>query len=181
MEGAVGGARIEFHGDNVAETIEGEEEGAAREERVARDRDQEASMVSNMDWDPAETLLEDSVDEMDFDDTEISVQIIPEEEEVVVKKPSEVIKARAAAVAVAAETEAKVFLVDICHNIFPYIFLLVSFIIVSSRSWRRPVWTMTLSSAASISAPTSTWSRPQPRRPRASSPGPASTRRPASG
>ena len=39
-----GGARIEFHGDNVAETIEGEEESEAREERVARDRDQEPSM-----------------------------------------------------------------------------------------------------------------------------------------
>ena len=34
-----GRARIEFHGDNVAETIEGEEE-----RRVARDRDQETSM-----------------------------------------------------------------------------------------------------------------------------------------
>ena len=105
MEGTVGGARIEFHGDNVAETIEGEEEGAAREERVARDRDQEASMVSNVEWDPA-SLLEDTEVEVNFDDTEISVEIIPEDKEVIVRKPSEVIKAQAAAAA-ATETEAR--------------------------------------------------------------------------
>ena len=63
----MGGARIEFHGDNVAETIEGEEEGAAREERVARDRDQEAAMVSNVEWDPA-SLVEDTELEVNFDD-----------------------------------------------------------------------------------------------------------------
>ena len=41
-----GRARIEFHGDNVAETIEGEEESEAREER-----DLEPSMVTTRDWD----------------------------------------------------------------------------------------------------------------------------------
>ena len=41
-----GGARIEFHGDNVAETIEGDEESEAREER-----DLEPSMVTTRDWD----------------------------------------------------------------------------------------------------------------------------------
>ena len=40
-----GGARIEFHGDNVAETIEEGEESEAREER-----DQEPSMVTTQDW-----------------------------------------------------------------------------------------------------------------------------------
>ena len=40
-------AWIELHRDNVAETIEGEEESEAR------DRDQEASMVRPEDWDPA--------------------------------------------------------------------------------------------------------------------------------
>ena len=40
-----GRARIEFHGDNVAETIEEEEESEARE------RDQEPSMVTTRDWD----------------------------------------------------------------------------------------------------------------------------------
>ena len=34
-----GGARIEFHGENLAEAIEGEDESKAREEKVARDRD----------------------------------------------------------------------------------------------------------------------------------------------
>jgi hypothetical protein len=32
----VGKARIEFHGDNLAETVEEEREAAAREERQAR-------------------------------------------------------------------------------------------------------------------------------------------------
>jgi hypothetical protein len=32
----VGRARIEFHGDNLAETVEEEREAAAREERQAR-------------------------------------------------------------------------------------------------------------------------------------------------
>ena len=41
-----GGARIEFHGDNVTETIEGEEESEAREERVT-----EPSMVTTRDRD----------------------------------------------------------------------------------------------------------------------------------
>ena len=41
-----GRARIEFHGDNVAETIEEEEESGAREER-----DMEPSMVTTRDWD----------------------------------------------------------------------------------------------------------------------------------
>ena len=36
----VGRARIEFHGDNLAETVEEEREAAAREERQARYRDQ---------------------------------------------------------------------------------------------------------------------------------------------
>ena len=40
-----GGARIEFHRDNVAETIEEGEESEAREER-----DQEPSMVTTQDW-----------------------------------------------------------------------------------------------------------------------------------
>ena len=47
-----GRARIEFHGENLAETIEEETETAAREERQAKDRDQEASMVQDEDWDP---------------------------------------------------------------------------------------------------------------------------------
>jgi hypothetical protein len=34
----VGRARIEFHGDNLAETVEEEREAAAREERQARYR-----------------------------------------------------------------------------------------------------------------------------------------------
>ena len=41
-----GRARIEFHGGNVAETIEAEEESGAREER-----DMEPSMVTTWDWD----------------------------------------------------------------------------------------------------------------------------------
>ena len=41
-----GRARIEFHGDNVTETIEGEEESEAREERVT-----EPSMVTTRDRD----------------------------------------------------------------------------------------------------------------------------------
>ena len=41
-----GGARIEFHGGNVTETIEGEEESKAREEW-----DLEPSMVTTRDWD----------------------------------------------------------------------------------------------------------------------------------
>ena len=41
-----GRARIEFHGDNVAETIKEEEESGAREER-----DMEPSMVTTRDWD----------------------------------------------------------------------------------------------------------------------------------
>ena len=41
-----GRARIEFHRDNMAETIEGEEESKAREER-----DMEPSMVTSRDWD----------------------------------------------------------------------------------------------------------------------------------
>ena len=41
-----GRARIEFHGDNVAETIEAEEESEAREEE-----DTEPSMVTTRDWD----------------------------------------------------------------------------------------------------------------------------------
>jgi hypothetical protein len=36
----VGRARIEFHGDNLAETVEEEREAAAREERQARYWDQ---------------------------------------------------------------------------------------------------------------------------------------------
>ena len=91
-----GGARIEFHGDNVAETIEGEEESEAREERVARDRDQEASMVRTVDWDPA-SLVVDEAEEASFDEVEIVVQMIGEKDEVCVKKPSEVIKASAVA------------------------------------------------------------------------------------
>ena len=41
-----GRARIEFHRDNMAETIEEEEESKAREER-----DMEPSMVTTRDWD----------------------------------------------------------------------------------------------------------------------------------
>ena len=91
-----GGARIEFHGDNVTETIEGEEESEAREERVARDRDQEASMVRTVDWDPA-SLVVDEAEVASFDEVEIVVQMIGEKDEVCVKKPSEVIKASAVA------------------------------------------------------------------------------------
>jgi len=57
--GGRGDQRIEFHGDNLAETIEEEATTAAREERHAKDRDQEASMVENEAWDPNK-LLSDS-------------------------------------------------------------------------------------------------------------------------
>ena len=37
----MGKARIEFHGDNLAETVEEEREAAAREERQAREVEEE--------------------------------------------------------------------------------------------------------------------------------------------
>jgi len=86
-----GGARIEFHGENVAEAIEGEGETLAREERVARDRDQEASMVRNMDWDPSS--LVDQIEGDCREDVEVNVGVISETETVLVTKPSDLIKA----------------------------------------------------------------------------------------
>ena len=62
-------------------------------------------MVSNVEWDPA-SLVEDTEVEVNFDDTEINVEIIPENKEVLVRKPSEMIKAQAATAA-ATETEAR--------------------------------------------------------------------------
>ena len=93
-----GGARIEFHGDNVAETIEADEDNEAREERVARDRDQEASMVRNVDWDPA-SLVKDQTQDESFEDVELNVTVIDEADDVKVKKPSEIIKSNSAAAA----------------------------------------------------------------------------------
>ena len=84
-----GGARIEFHGENLAEAIEGEDESKAREEKVARDRDQEAAMVRNTQWDPS-TLCE-AEDELEVV-AEIQLEVIQKEEDVVVAKPSSVLK-----------------------------------------------------------------------------------------
>merc|ERR1719233_2067988 len=85
-----GGTRIEFHGENVAEAIEGEGETQAREERVARDRDQEASMVKNMKWDPM-TLVDEEEEEV-MKDVELNVTVIAEENTDLVIKPSDLIK-----------------------------------------------------------------------------------------
>merc|ERR1719219_2800857 len=84
-----GGARIEFHGENLAEAIEGEDESKAREEKVVRDRDQEAAMVRNTEWDPS-SLCEDE-DEVELA-AEIQLEVIQKEGEVVVAKPSSVLK-----------------------------------------------------------------------------------------
>eukprot|EP00090_Calanus_glacialis_P013551 TRINITY_DN22218_c0_g1_i1.p1 TRINITY_DN22218_c0_g1~~TRINITY_DN22218_c0_g1_i1.p1 ORF type:complete len:1958 (-),score=615.01 TRINITY_DN22218_c0_g1_i1:364-6237(-) len=85
-----GGARIEFHGENTAEAIEGEGESKAREERVARDRDQEASMVKNMDWDPMS--LVGVIEGNSVEPVEVNVTVISEEDTVLVIKPSDLIK-----------------------------------------------------------------------------------------
>jgi len=85
-----GGTRIEFHGENVAEAIEGEGETQAREERVARDRDQEASMVKNMKWDPM-TLVDEDEEEV-MEDVDLNVTVIAEENTDLVIKPSDLIK-----------------------------------------------------------------------------------------
>merc|ERR1719219_1855114 len=84
-----GGARIELHGENLAEAIEGEDESKAREEKVARDRDQEAAMVRNTQWDPS-TLCE-AENELEVV-AEIQLEVIQKEEDVVVAKPSSVLK-----------------------------------------------------------------------------------------
>ena len=96
LEVAAGGTRIEFHGDNLAETIEGEGETEAREERVARDRNQEASMVRNVAWDPAGALVDEEEAVEDFQDVNISVTVVGVEETVEIQKPSEIIKSNLA-------------------------------------------------------------------------------------
>jgi endoribonuclease Dicer len=82
-----GGARIEFHGENLAEAIEGEDESQRREERVARDRDQEAAMVKNSAWDPA-GLCDPGEEGEEELGVEVEVTVIREDQPVAVTKPS---------------------------------------------------------------------------------------------
>jgi len=86
-----GGARIEFHGENVAETIEGEGESAAREERTARDRDQEAAMVNPLPWDPASLPGLAPPQQEEEDGGETVVAVIRCDEPVSVTRPSQLI------------------------------------------------------------------------------------------
>ena len=85
-----GRARIEFHGENLAETIEEETETAAREERQAKDRDQEASMVQNEAWDPNDLLGPDDPALPPLPSLEIMV--VDEQVQVKLVKPSDVSK-----------------------------------------------------------------------------------------
>jgi len=75
---------------NVAEAIEGEVETQEREERVARDRDQEATMVKNMDWEPMD--LVDQNEENMLETVEVNVIVVPEDSDELVIKPSDLIK-----------------------------------------------------------------------------------------
>ena len=84
-----GGARIEFHGENLAEAIEGEDESKAREEKVARDRDQEAAMVRNNEWDPSRLCESEDEGEGLAD---VQLEVIQAKDEVIVEKPSSVLK-----------------------------------------------------------------------------------------
>ena len=84
-----GGARIEFHGENLAEAIEGEDESKAREEKVARDRDQEAAMVRNNEWDPSRLCESEDDGEVLAD---VQLEVIQAKDEVIVEKPSSVLK-----------------------------------------------------------------------------------------
>ena len=84
-----GGARIEFHGENLAEAIEAEDESAAREERVARDRNMEAAMVRNSDWQPG-SLCPGEQDHQPG--VAVEVTVIEEGEQVVIAKPSSLMK-----------------------------------------------------------------------------------------
>lgn len=86
-----GGARIEFHGENLAEAIEGEDESAAREERVARDRDQEAAMVRNTAWQPGTLCSQEEV-EVQEEEVGVEVTVIREDQLVTVPKPSQLMK-----------------------------------------------------------------------------------------
>jgi len=112
-----GGARIEFHGENVAETIEGEGETQAREERVARDRDQEASMVKNIEWNPMSLL--DSSEQIDYMLSDVSVDVISEDKEVVITKPSDIMKSNKPSNVVVTDVSSTIPQVDhdtvLCH------------------------------------------------------------------
>ena len=85
-----GRARIEFHGENVAETIEEESDVAAREERQAKDRDQETSMVQDQEWNPNLLLEEENLGEIDK--PEIKIEIIEDSAPVRLIKQSDEVK-----------------------------------------------------------------------------------------
>ena len=85
-----GRARIEFHGENIAETIEEECEAAAREERQAKDRDQETCMVQDQEWNPSLLLDQDNMAEIHT--PQINIAVIEESVCVRLVKQSDEVK-----------------------------------------------------------------------------------------